>query len=414
MPFSRNPIATVEQAETELEALEIAQHPLVQRTRDDVRQYWLEKARPSTDMRSCFDWAFDEVMYCAAVWSLNHDPQYPRVVTTTRLPHQLGDVAIPGSRYGVDNPDTIYRVIPIDGNERYLIRGRVPPRRLVENYFALWDGTFNSGSVFNGKNIVTEADGSFTLTVNSDPLDGRPNHIQSTPASREFFIRDVIADWSLDTPNILEIEKLGPPTRAPRTREEKATLAARFMHDFVNHTMRWNAPALERPPNLIDFSIDRDTDGALRNQFYHLGHFRIDDDDALILTLHIADAQYFVVPITNIWGTTNDIIQRTASLNKAQSVPNHDGTYTFVISMRDPGVYNWVDPCDLHEGIITARWAEFPEDRPCGRVAAETRLVKLDELGATLPAETRFVTPQERKLQLSERERGYLRRLADG
>ncbi len=414
MPFTRNPIATAEQAEIELEALEIARHPLVQRTREEVRRYWLEKARPSADMRSCFDWAFDEVMYCATVWSLNQDPQYPRVVTTTRLAHRIGDLAVPGSRYGLDNPDSIYRVIPIDGNERYLIHGRVPPRRLPENYFALWDGTFNSGAVFNGKDIVTEADGSFTLTVNSDPSDGRPNHIQSTAASREFYIRDVIADWALDTPNILEIEKLGPPTRAPRTIEEKTTLTARFMREYADNTLRWNAQALERPENIIDFTIDRDTDGALRNQFYHLGHFRIADDEALILTMHISQAEYFVVPITNIWGTTNDIIHRTASLNKAQSVPNRDGTYTFVISMQDPGVYNWVDPCDLHEGIITARWAEFPGGRPAGRVAAETRLVKLDELEGALPAATRSVTAEERKLQLAERARGYLRRLADG
>ena len=414
MPFTRNPIATAEQAAIELEALDIARHPLVQRAREEVRQYWLEQARPSADMRSCFDWAFDEVMYCATVWSLNQDPQYPRVITTTRLPHRLGDVAIPGSRYGLDNPDSVYRVIPIDGNERYLIHGRVPPRRLPENYFALWDGTFNSGAVFNGKDIVTEADGSFTLTVNSDPPAGRSNHIQSSAASREFYIRDVIADWALDTPNILAIEKLGPPTRAPRTQEEKAALAARFMRDYVDNTMRWNAQALERPENIIDFTIDRDTDGALRNQFYHLGHFRIADDEALILTMHISEAEYFVVPITNIWGTTNDIIHRTASLNKAQSMPNRDGTYSFVISMQDPGIHNWVDPCDMHEGIITARWAEFPGGRPAGRVAAETRLVKLEQLQTELPAETHFVTGEERKKQLSERAQGYLRRLADG
>ncbi len=414
MPFTRNPIATAEQAAIELEALEIARHPLVQRTRDEVRRYWLEQARPSADMRSCFDWAFDEVMYCATVWSLNQDPQYPRVVTTTRLAHRLGDLAIPGSRYGLDNPDSVYRVIPIDGNERYLIHGRVPPRRLPENYFALWDGTFNSGAVFNGKDIVTEADGSFTLTVNSDPSRGTLEpHPEQCCLARVLYPRRDRRLGSGHTEHPRDREA-GPADAGTPHNEEKAALTARFMRDYADNTMRWNAQALERPENIIDFTIDRDTDGALRNQFYHLGHFRIADDEALILTMHISEAEYFVVPITNIWGTTNDIIHRTASLNKAQSVPNRDGTYTFVISMQDPGVHNWVDPCDLHEGIITARWAEFPGGRPAGRVAAETRLVKLDELrtGHCLPQHVR--DREERKQQLVERARGYLRRLADG
>ena len=44
------------------------------------------------------------------------------------------------------------------------------------------------------------------------------------------------------------------------------------------------------------------------------------------------------MPLSNIWGTTLDIVDRTGSLNKAQSVANEDGTYTYVISPTDPGV----------------------------------------------------------------------------
>ena len=99
-------------------------------------------------------------------------------------------------------------------------------------------------------------------------------------------------------------------------------------------------------------------------------------------------AEYFTVPLSNIWGTTLDILDRTGSLNKAQSRPNEDGTYTYVIAGQDPGVHNWIDTGGLPEGILTLRMAEFPEGgarpdlaahrpggqaRPARRGAARTR-----------------------------------------
>ena len=108
--------------------------------------------------------------------------------------------------------------------------------------------------------------------------------------------------------------------------------------------MRWNQQALGRPVNSFSFTIDRDTDGALRNQIYIMGKFELADDEALVLDVHLGGAKYFIAPITNIWGTTNEIVRRNGSLNSAQSRPNGDGTYTFVVSVADPGVHNWIDP----------------------------------------------------------------------
>ena len=86
------------------------------------------------------------------------------------------------------------------------------------------------------------------------------------------------------------------------------------------------------------------------------------------------------MPLTNIWGTTLDIVDRTGSLNKAQSTPNDDGTYTYVISPTDPGVANWIDSDGLHEGILTLRMAEFGGDGPTEDLGARGQVVKLDDL----------------------------------
>ena len=117
--------------------------------------------------------------------------------------------------------------------------------------------------------------------------------------------------------------------------------------------------------------------------------------------------------MSNIWGTTLDIVDRTGSLNKAQSRPNDDGTYTYVISPTDPGVANWIDSDGLLEGILTLRMAEFGGDGPKEDLGARGRVVQLDEL------EQRGAGPapgvgSERAAELAERRAAYLRRLPEG
>ncbi len=411
MTASDNPLATAGQAELELEAVELARDPVLQDLRERVRQEWLDAVRPGAEMRRCFDGAFEEVMHCALIWALNQDGQHPRVLTASRLGHLLGGTPIPGSRYGLDNPDAVCRVIPIDGVARYLLHGRVSACRPSANTFALWDHRFDTIAVFDGSELVTAPDGSFTISIDEGPADGRVNHIRSSPEARELYVRDVLMDWEHETPNALAVQRLGEARRAPRSRAEKIALARHFMREYPMNTQRWNAQAYLGPANVFEYSVDRVTDGAVPNQVYRLGNFRLDDDEALVLTLHIAEAECFGVAITNVWGTTNEIVHRTGSLNRAQTLPNPDGSYTLVLSVADPGVHNWLDPDGLHEGVVTTRWAGFPGGRPSGRLELKSRCVRLADLGAALPAGTRMLDAAGRREQLLRRARGYRRRL---
>lgn len=412
--MSSHPIATPEQHAHELEALALTRHPIVREAHDRVRESWLAAVDPGPDMRSCFDWAFEEVMFSAAVWSLNQDPLRPRVVCITRLAHELDGTRIPGSRWGIDNPDTVYRVIPISGSERYVIRGRVAERRLTENYFTLWDEKMNTIDVLSGHDLVLDADRRFTIWVDGDPKGDRPNHVRSSPEALEFYIRDVLLDWSKDAPNELTIERLGgAPATPPRSLDEQAALTARTMQRFADFTQKLGRGMMHSPANQFSLAYSADKGGALRKQVYIGGNFRLDDDEALVIDVSDGGAAYFVVPTGNIWGTTLDIVGRTSSLNKAQSIPNADGTFTYVLARTDPGVHNWIDPCDLHEGILTLRMAEFPNGRPQGELSAKSRVVPLAKLRAELAADTKWVTPRERAAQRAERAAAYERRLPE-
>jgi len=409
-----HPIATAEQHEHERQALALTRHPIVRQAYGRVRERWLAAASPGPDMRSCFDEAFEEVMFSAAVWSLNQDPLRPKIICITRLAHRLGDLEIPGSRWGIDNPDSIYRVIPISGGERYVIRGRVAERRMTENYFTLWDKTMGTVDLISGGDLVLEPDRGFTITVDSDPADGRPNHIRSAPEAHEFYIRDVMLDWARDEPNELSIERLGdPPSTAPLGEDEQADLTASFMLRFAEFTQKIIGGMLRAPTNDFGFAYSADKGGALRKQVYIGGNFQLALDQAMVIDLCDGGAAYFVVPTGNIWGTTFDLVNHTSTLNKAQSVPNADGTYTFVLSRKDPGVHNWIDPCGMSEGILTLRMAEFPGGRPQQDLSAKSRVVPFSSLRDELPAETKWVNASERSEQLAQRAAAYRRRLPE-
>ena len=415
--MSSHPVATAEQHDHERYAVDLIRHPTVREAFDRVKRHWLEAASPTPgpDMLRCYDWAFEEVMFSAAIWSANQDPLRPKVTTITRLPHRLGDVTIPGSRWGIDNPDSVYRVIPIAGDERYRITGKVAESRLPENYFTLWDDKMNTVDVLNGSTLKLAADGSFEIFVDSDPAGDRPNHVLSSPAAHEFYIRDVVQDWAIDTPNELSIERLGgAPSRPAPTLDEQAESTARFMLHYADSTIRFNQQAYDKPVNSLEFKIDRDTDGALRNQIYIMGHFDLEEDEALVIDVNVADAGYFIAPITNYWGTTNEVVHRTGSLNRAQSQANADGTYTFVLSQHDPAVPNWLDPTDMREGILTLRWAEFPGGQPPSNVGATSRVVPLAKLRDALPKETPTFDAAARADQRSQRAAAYLRRMPEG
>jgi hypothetical protein len=102
-----HPVATPEQHEHELAALDLIEHPTVRAAYRSVAATWLGRARASDAMHARFARAYEEVMFSAAVWSSNQDPLRPKVTTITRLEHQVGGRRIPGTRWGIDNPDTV-------------------------------------------------------------------------------------------------------------------------------------------------------------------------------------------------------------------------------------------------------------------------------------------------------------------
>jgi hypothetical protein len=410
-------VATAAQHEQEVAALELIEHPTVTAAYRTVAETWLGRAKASPAMRERFDDAFAEVMFSAAIWSSNQDKLRPKVSCITRLAHPVDGRRIPGSRWGIDNPDSVYRVIPISGDERYEIHGRVGAHRMTENYFTLWDANMGTVDVLNGRTMQLDSDGSFTITVDAEPANGRGNHVQTTPAAHEFYIRDVLLDWGHDDPNSFAVQRLGgnpaSTLHPPRTLDEQAEATAAMMAHFANFTGKLSHGVHKMPANHFNLAWSADKVGAMRNQVYVMGRFELAPDEAFVVDVSDGGAEYFTVPLSNIWGTTLDIVDRTGSLNKAQSVASEDGSYTYVISPTDPGVANWIDSDGLREGILTLRMAEFGAAGPRENLGARGRVVKLDRLDTEVPTLPR-VSAEQRKTEIADRRAAYLRRLPEG
>jgi hypothetical protein len=238
--------------------------------------------------------------------------------------------------------------------------------------------------------------------------------VQSTPDAHEFYIRDVLLNWDRDDPNHLFVERLGGELSTPaRTLDEQADATADMMAYFANFTGKLSHGVYKMEPNNFNLAWSADKVGAMRNQVYVMGRFDLKPDETFVVDVSDGGAEYFTVPLSNIWGTTLELVDRTGSLNKAQSMANADGTYTYVISSVDPGVANWIDSDGLNEGILTLRMAEFAGDGPKEDLGALGRVVKLDDLDAEVPT-LRRVTAAERTAELAERRAAYLRRLPEG
>lgn len=413
--YAGHPVATAAQHEHELAALELMRHPTVRAAYRDVAETWLARAKPTDAMRERFNAAYEEVMFSAAVWSSNSDPLRPKVTTITRLAHEVEGTRIPGSRWGIDNPDSVYRVIPISGDERYVIRGRVGDNRMTENYFTLWNAHMGTIDVVDGRRMEVAADGTYEITVDASAKDGRTNHIQSTPEAHEFYIRDVLLDWTRDQPNHITVERLGgTPSTPALSLDEQAERTAAMMAHFADFTGKLSYGMSKSPANHFSLAWSANQHGAMVGQVYVAGRFDLEPGQAFVVDVSDGGAEYFTVPLGNLWGTTLDIHGSTGSLNKAQSKANADGTYTYVISPENPGVHNWIDSDGLREGFLTLRMAEFGPGGATEDLAATGRVIDLDDLDRELPDLAR-VTPAERAEQLAVRQAGYVaNRLPEG
>lgn len=353
------------------------------------------------------------------------DTGRPSAHWATTSPHTWGDIKVPLSGTMIDNPDNIYRSIPIDGAASYVIKGRIVFPAPAQQTFTLYNQTagtqknekVRSNLAENGslslQSLAVERDGSFTITVDASPANGRANHLQTDPAARNasILVRDTLLDWGRENPVQLSVTRTaGPPVEAVPDDAELARKAASLAGSTAAYYLAWvKNGTYAGPPNGFTHNFNRVSGwGGIKQ-----GHFLLEPGEALVVTLERREAAYLGFQLSDTWGQgqASEFIARTGSLNASQARANRDGSYTFVIAPDDPGMHNWLDTGGLRAGIYGVRWQQLPPGVTIEDAVRDIRVVKAATLKDVLPPETVWITPEERKAQLAKRLADYARRL---
>ncbi len=413
--MTQNPIATPDQREVEDLALALLERPELQRVRAIVTMLWQNVAAwPSRDQADRFPNMIDEYMFHHAFRAANGDPARPRAARFMAPPHHWFGRDVPGSRWAGDSPDFVYRTIPIAHGGRYLIEGAAtcaePPS---VNYSLMADNTAApvTQTLLDSLDMDLAADGSFAITLDDSPADGRRNHIQTKPGAEFLMIRDALGDWLTQSANALTVRRLDDA--APLTDDALAQRAAKIAIEGVYYTYYCTQSGAGQPPNEIRPPMSSAAFGGMPTQAGSKGNLDLAPDQALVVRCNAAGASFRNVTLTDAFHMSIEYWRRTSSFNMVQMAPDEDGDFTFVVAHSDPGVHNWLDTGGLARTIFGCRWQAFDRTKKADEPWLTAKLVKLDELQRELPAGVARIDAAGRAAQLAARQAGFDRRFAE-
>lgn len=287
-------------------------------------------------------------------------------------------------KIGGDNPDGEYGLASIDGRYDYRITGN----RGQVNYFSL---NVNAGrgmndrrmaAFLNDKTIETDDDGNFTLLLSKTKPNIPGQWVQIPEDATSIMLRQYILDRDSEQLASFDIEILGddPGVNQPDDHAMAERLAATnyaFLYLATLHKTVVSR-AMDQPNTFVQTDSD-ELGGSISgpDNLYMIGHFSVEDDEALIIDMTPPDTRYWNLALETIWHESVDYLHRPTSLTKSSVKYRADGSVRFVISPRDPGVDNWLDPMGVNRGFMTFRWLEA-RDKDLSE--PQLKLVKLDQL----------------------------------
>lgn len=137
------------------------------------------------------------------------------------------------------------------------------------------------------------------------------------------------------------------------------------------------------------------------------GWFALADDEAMIVNIDAAGAGYTGFQALTEWFMAPDARTTFTTRNNAQSTPDPDGTFTYVMTLRDPGYANWVGTAGCHEGMFAVRWQVLRPGTDVTRLLRRVEVVKLKDLADVLPERLSTVTAREREHEMAQRIHDY-------
>jgi hypothetical protein len=312
------------------------------------------------------------------------------------------------------NPDDMYYLTPIDGKGVYRMSGYRGTVNIIDispsgggrlfNGSGTWGQTYANYDA-NDLQIV-DADGYFeVLLSNERPADHQGNWWYLNPQTTNINIRLISSNWAAIDAR-LAIERLDAPAIKPRPTpaevEAKLKQVAVWAESWATASLEWIRGFKDIAPNTVALKQYNDK-GAITVQTYIYGMFALEEDEALIYETEIPETyRYWAIQLNDDLFRSIDWVNRQSSLNDFSGKVDSDGKFRAVISARDPGVPNWLDNAGYRKGAMFGRWYKCSTN-PHPTITK----VMVADIRKHVPAETAFVSAQQREAAIRLRRKQY-------
>ena len=298
----------------------------------------------------------------------------------------------PYTKMGLDNPDTLYLHAYLREDAEYVVTGR--RGSTTDLSFQVLGGDYSpvdvpdSLTAFDDRAIEIAADGTFELRFGPAGRGSGRNYFTLGPGSAMLIVREVYSDWTAERRGMIRIQRVdrvgaAPPPLARDAVTKRYGVAGKILLSRLRTFLefpKWFYYDL--PVNTL--TEPRSTPGGLTTQFSSAGHYDLDDETAMVITVPRSDAPYQGIQLGSLWYVSLDYIHHQTSLTADQARTDPDGMIRFVVSERDPGVVNWLERTGHARGIVQIRWQRLSRDLTADDGPA-VELMKLDELPDRLP-----------------------------
>jgi len=301
----------------------------------------------------------------------------------------------PYTKMGLDNPDTLYFHAYLRDDAEYVVTGR--RGTTTDLSFQVLNGDYSpvevpdSLAAFDDRAFSVADDGTFELRFG--PARAEPGHDFFTlgPGSAMLVAREVYSDWATEQRGTISIRRAdragwAPPAADVAAMEKRYRVAGKILLSRLRAFLafpEWFY--LKLPANTM--TEPRRTPGGLASQFSSAGHFGLDDDEAMIVTVPAAGksiAPYQGIQLGSMWYVSLDYISHQTSLTADQARADPDGMLRFVISEHNPGVANWLERTGHRRGYVQIRWQRLTRELGPGD-GPRAEVVKFADLAGALP-----------------------------
>jgi hypothetical protein len=286
-------------------------------------------------------------------------------------------------KWGGDNPDSIYNLATISGEQQYELTGNRGSVRYFNIMSATMsaDGKMQINGFLNDDDISCDAEGNFILSL-SQATDGK-NCLPLEPSSNMLMIRQTFNDRKAEQEVQASLRCVSSQINSAasiETLSDNLTKAAGFFSRTGDTFAKQSVDMAKDINTLPAVDLEYITSlGGDPNYTYFWSAFDVSPEKALLIHLpYMPACDTWSLCLYNFWLESLDYHKTTVILNKFTAQANPDGSVTMVICSSNPDTSNWLDSCHRQQGNIIFRWTRAEEP-----LAPQTKLVDLND--AKLP-----------------------------